>query len=172
MEKLLWVDLEMSGLDVEKEVIIEAAAIVTDLKFQPVDEYHSIVKQPQEYIDNMDDWNKKHHGQSGLIEQIPNGKAPSTVEDDLISLCEKHFEDGKAVLAGNSIFQDRIFIKKHFPRLDAKLHYRMLDVTSFKLIFNNLYSISYAKKQSTHRAMDDITESINELKKYLSFMNL
>ena len=172
MEKMLWIDMEMTGLDVEKEVIIEVAAIVTDLKLETLDTYHSVVKQHQEYIDRMDDWNKTHHGKSGLTDLIPRGKDPSVVEDDLLAIVEKNFHGDRAVLAGNSIYQDRLFINKYFTRLNEKLHYRMLDVTAFKLIFNYLYQISYTKKASKHRAVDDITESINELKKYLSYIDL
>jgi oligoribonuclease len=172
MEKLLWMDMEMTGLDVEKEVIIEVAAIVTDLKMEPTAEYHAIVKQPQEYLDRMDDWNRKHHGESGLVDLIPSGKDPIVVETELLEFVGKNFKGDRAVLAGNSIYQDRLFINKYFTRLAEKLHYRMLDVTSFKLIFNYLYQISYAKKTSKHRAADDIHQSINELKKYLSYIDL
>lgn len=172
MEKMLWIDMEMTGLDVDKEVIIEVAAIVTDLKLDTQDTYHSVVRQPQEYLDRMDDWNKTHHSKSGLVDLIPGGKDPVQVENELLSFVEKNFNGDRAVLAGNSIYQDRIFINKYFIRLAEKLHYRMLDVTSFKLIFNYLYQISYTKKQSQHRAVNDIQESINELKKYLSFIDL
>jgi oligoribonuclease len=172
MERMLWIDMEMTGLDVEKEVIIEVAAIVTDLKLEKIDTYHSVVKQPQEYLDRMDDWNRTHHGKSGLTDLVPSGKEPQIVEADLLNLVEKNFRGDRAVLAGNSIYQDRMFINKYFPKLNEKLHYRMLDVTSFKLIFNYLYQISYTKKASQHRAIADIEESISELKKYLSYIDL
>lgn len=173
MTKLLWTDLEMTGLDVEKEVIIEIAAVVTNLKLEIVEEYHAVVKQPQEYIDNMDTWNKKHHGESGLTALIPNGKAPEVVEDDLVSFLGRHFEPKeRIILAGNSIGQDRLFINKYFKRVAEKLHYRMLDVSSFKVVFNNFYQISYAKPQTKHRATDDIQQSILEFKKYLSYIKV
>ena len=94
------------------------------------------------------------------------------VEKELLEFCHKHFDGDQVVLAGNSIGQDRLFINKHMKDLAEKMHYRMLDVTSFKLVFNYFYQISYAKKTSAHRALDDIQESINELKKYLSFIDL
>lgn len=172
MERMFWVDMEMTGLDVDKEVIIEVAGIVTDLKLETIDTYHAVVKQPQEYLDRMDEWNRTHHGKSGLLDLIPNGKDPSVVEDELLSFLDKNFKGDRAVLAGNSIYQDRLFINKYFLRLADKLHYRMMDVTSFKLIFNYMYQISYAKKTSQHRALDDIQESINELRKYLSYIDL
>jgi oligoribonuclease len=168
MEKLLWIDMEMTGLDVEKEVVIEVAAIVTDLNFKELDSYQTVVKQPQEFLDRMDDWNKSHHGSSGLTALVPTGKAPEAVEAELIALVSKHFFD-PAVIAGNSIGQDRLFINKYFPALAAKLHYRMLDVTAWKLIFNTKYGIK-ADKVNSHRAIDDIRESIAELAFYTSFI--
>ncbi len=171
MDKILWVDLEMSGLDVEKEVIIEVAAIVTDHKMTPQDQYHSVVKQPQKYIENMDEWNKTHHGRSGLIDKIPRGNDPADVEEDLISFVKKHFPNEKPVLAGNSINQDRIFINKYMPKLASMLHYRMLDVSSWKLVFKFMYNMRFEKTE-THQAMDDIKESIAEMKYYLEFINV
>src|SRR3712207_4866554 len=105
MEKLLWIDMEMSGLDVNKEVIIEAAAIVTDYQLKELDTYHAVVKQPQKYIDSMDAWNKQTHGASGLTALIPTGREPEAVEADLLKLMNRHFAEA-AVLAGNSIGQD------------------------------------------------------------------
>ncbi|MCB0412979.1 MAG: oligoribonuclease [Bdellovibrionales bacterium] len=161
----------MSGLEVQKEVIIEAAAIVTDLNLSPLDEYHAVLKQPQEYIDNMDEWNKTHHGASGLIEQVPFGKDPHLVEQELIEFVKKHFGDQKAILAGNSIGQDKLFIDYHFKNLADSIHYRVLDVSSWKIIMKDLYNVSFEKKE-THRATDDIKESIGELKHYLSFITV
>ncbi len=166
LKKLFWIDLEMSGLDVEKEVIIEAAAIVTDFEFNILDQYHAVVKQDQKYIDHMDDWNKKHHGESGLIAKIPDGLAPEKVEADLLQMITKNFAKERPMLAGNSISQDRLFIDKYFKNLAAKLHYRILDVSSWKIIFNEKYNLKYPKK-NTHRALEDIQESISELKFYL-----
>lgn len=173
MFKLLWIDMEMTGLDVAKEVIIEVAAIVTNVKLEPLDQYHAVVKQPQSFIDGMDAWNKKHHGDSGLTALIPNGKDPAVVETELIALLDKHFEPkDRVILAGNSIFQDRIFIDKYFRKLIQRLHYRMLDVTALKVLFNNFYQISYTKPPSKHRATEDILQSIDELKKYLSYIKV
>jgi oligoribonuclease len=165
--------MEMTGLDVEKEVVIEVAAMITSKSLEPMDQYHAVVKQPQTYIDKMDDWNKKHHRESGLVDLIPTGKMPETVETELLELIKKHFDPkDRVILAGNSIGQDRLFINKYFKRVAERLHYRMLDVTAFKVLFNNFYQISYAKKESRHRAVGDITESINELKKYLQFVKI
>lgn len=169
--KFLWLDMEMTGLDVEKEVVIEVAAIVTDVKLNPLEEYHAVVRQPQEYLDRMDDWNKRTHKASGLVDLIPTGKEQAEVENELMRLCEKHFDPkDRIILAGNSIGQDRLFVNKYFKKFAERLHYRMVDVTTFKIIFNNMFQISYAKKESKHRAIDDIHQSIAELKRYLEFV--
>lgn len=171
VEKLLWIDLEMTGLDIEREVIIEAAAIVTDIQLNEIAQYHAVVKQPQEYLDRMDDWNKQHHGASGLTALIANGKDPSLVEQELSELVSAHFTAKEpAVLAGNSIGQDRLFIEKYFPKLARQLHYRMLDVTSWKIMMNERFALKHEKKNH-HRAVDDIRESIQELSFYLSHVH-
>jgi oligoribonuclease len=171
MTKLLWVDLEMTGLDIEKEVIIEAAAIVTDLSFKPLVTYHAIVKQDKIFLDKMDEWNTKHHGDSGLTAAVPNGRDPKLVEEDLLKIVNEFFPGERAVMAGNSISQDRLFINKYFRTLNERLHYRTVDVTSWKIIFNDKFKIKYDKK-NTHRALDDILESIAELEFYSSHIGL
>ncbi len=173
MFKLLWIDMEMTGLDVEKEVIIELAALITNVKLEAIDSYQAVVYQEPKYLAAMDDWNQRAHRESGLYPLIASGKKLENVESDVLQLLDKHFEaKDRLILAGNSIGQDRLFINKYMPKLAARLHYRMLDVTSFKVVFNNFYQISYAKPQAKHRALGDIQESVNELKKYLSFLKL
>ena len=167
--KLFWIDLEMTGLDVEKEVIIEAAVIVTDYKLVELETYHAIVRQPKSYLDKMDDWNQKTHKESGLLEQIPNGKDPGTVEKELVELAKKHFGTEKVVIAGNSIGHDKLFLMQHFKEFGKLLHYRLLDVTSWKLVFKDMLKVKHDKK-NTHRALDDIRESIDELKHYMKFI--
>ncbi|MDZ4083228.1 MAG: oligoribonuclease, partial [Bdellovibrionales bacterium] len=115
MTKMLWLDMEMTGLDVDREVPIEVAAVICDLKFNELESYHAILKQPQEYLDRMDQWNREHHGASGLTAAVPNGKAPSAVELDLIQFVDRHFQGEPAILCGNSIGQDRLFINRHLP---------------------------------------------------------
>ena len=165
MNKLLWIDMEMSGLDVTREVILEVAAIVTDLELAELEGYEAVVKQPQSYLDAMDEWNRKHHGESGLTARVPQGREPQLVEDDLIRLTARHFDE-RPIIAGNSIAQDRLFIERQLPRLAAKLHYRMLDVTSWKIMMNARFGVDYPKRKA-HRALDDIRESIGELRFYL-----
>lgn len=169
-QKLLWIDLEMSGLDIETNVIIEVAAIITEgLDFKEIETYHAVIKQDQKYIDQMDEWNKKTHGDSGLIAQIPYGKEPKLVEQELSQLCAKHFNE-RIVIAGNSIGHDRQFINRYMKEFAKHLHYRMLDVTSWKIVFKDFLKEEHLKK-NTHRALDDIRESIAELKHYLQFVN-
>lgn len=170
MTKLFWIDMEMTGLDVNKEVVIEVAAVVTDLQLNTLDTYHSVVRQEQKYLDAMDDWNKTHHRESGLTDAIPKGKDPAVVEKDLLVLLDKHFKDERAVIAGNSISQDRLFINKYFKSFSARLHYRMLDVTAWKIMMNARFGIVHQKKNA-HRAVDDIQESIDEMRLYLSKVN-
>ena len=166
LEKLLWLDLEMTGLCPETDVIIEAAAIITDKNFKELDTYHNVVKQEQKYLDAMDSWNQKCHRKSGLYDLIPKGKSLHSVEQDLLSLLENHFQSEElVVLAGNCIYQDRNFIRKYMPRLDKKIYYRMLDVTAWKLIAQqNGFLFEKANK---HRALEDTRESIKELVYYL-----
>jgi oligoribonuclease len=165
MERIFWIDLEMTGLDVEKEVVIEAAAIVTDVALGELDTYETVVRQPQGYLDAMDAWNTEHHGASGLTARVPAGREPSLVEDDLIALVAKHFT-APAVIAGNSIAQDRLFINRGFPRFAGTLHYRMLDVTAWKVMMEARFGIRFEKKKA-HRALDDIRESLDEMRFYL-----
>ena len=153
MEKIFWLDMEMTGLLPEKDVIIEVGTIVTDKNFKELDNYHNVVKQQQKYLEAMDAWNQKCHRKTGLYNLVPGGKSQHRVERDLLSLLENHFQpDEKIVLAGNCIYQDRNFIKKYMPILDKKLYYRMLDVTAWKLIAQQKGLIF--EKQNKHRALD------------------
>ena len=172
MAKLLWVDLEMTGLDETKDVILELAAIVTDLDFNVLDQLHHVVFQPQEILDGMDDWCKKTHGDSGLTAKVRDGTPLATVESELLALMAKHFDAKEPILlAGNSIGNDRRFIDKYMPEAAKRLHYRMIDVSSFKEIFRQKYGVKVEKKNH-HRAVDDILESINELKTYLGYVTV
>lgn len=170
MKKLFWLDMEMTGLEPEIERVIEVAVIVTDLDFKTLETYHTVVKQPEVFLENMDEWNTKHHGESGLIAKVPGGKEPEEVEQDLLDLIDRHYsKDERPILCGNSIFQDRKFIDLYFTKLSKRLHYRMMDVTAWKIIMNAKYFVEY-QKQDKHRALDDIYESIEELKTFLKFV--
>lgn len=177
MEKLFWIDMEMTGLDVENEVIIEVAAIITDVNFNELDHFETVIKQPQKYLDNMDAWNTEHHKKSGLTAKVPNGMDPEMVEHKLMDLVNKHFpkwdmeKKFMPILAGNSIAQDRMFIEKYFLNFAETLHYRVLDVSSWKIVFANKFNYIY-QKSNQHRALDDIRESISELKQYCQFVSV
>ena len=165
--KILWLDLEMTGLIPEKDVIIEAAAIITDKNLKELETYTNVIKQDQKYLDQMDAWNQRCHRRSGLYELIPKGKSLLSVEDDLLSLLENHFSvDEEVIVAGNCIYQDRNFIRLHMPRLHKRLFYRMLDITAWKIFFESK-SIVFEKANS-HRALEDTRESIKEFQYYLS----
>ena len=166
LEKILWLDLEMTGLSPETDVIIEAAAIITDKDLRELEAYQNVVKQERKYLEGMDSWNQKCHRKSGLYDLIPQGKSLHNVEQDILSLLEAHFNsEDKVVLAGNCIYQDRNFIRKYMTRLDKKLYYRMLDVTAWKLIAQQKGYLF--EKENKHRALDDTRESIKEMLYYL-----
>ena len=172
MTGLLWLDMEMSGLDVEKERVLEVAAVVTDLDFRELEEYHAIVAQPRETLDRMDDWNRKHHRDSGLTELVLTiGRAEADVERELIKLVDRRFPAEPVVLAGNSIGQDRLFINRYMPAFAKRLHYRTLDVTAWKILMVEKFGVKHEKKNA-HRAVDDIRESIEEMKAYLSYVHV
>ncbi|MEI6249430.1 MAG: oligoribonuclease [bacterium] len=171
-KKLLWLDLEMTGLDPEKDVILEVAVEITDLDFKTLDTYEAIVRQPQtKVVDRMNKnpfWAEFSENRDEFLKKISTAKTPSEVEKDLIEITEKHFGSEAAILSGNSIHSDRLFISKHWPEFNLKLHYRMLDVSSFKLIMQSKYKIFFEKNEA-HRAFDDVQASIAELQHYLEY---
>jgi oligoribonuclease len=168
--KIFWVDLEMTGLDVNNDVILEVAAEVTDFNFKTLASYEAIIKQPDTILENMVEWPKLQHGASGLTERVrTQGRSEEEVKHELVGFIKAQFGDEPAILAGNSIHNDRNFIKKWWPEVDALLHYRMLDVTSFKILVQGRYGVEYEKKDA-HRAFDDIQASIAELQHYLELL--
>ncbi len=173
--KLLWVDLEMTGLDPVNDPILEVAAIATDWDFKEVATYTGIVQNEdmtlQERIRaNAIFWDANPQARDGLLAQNSTGKSLDTIEDELMSFIDEHFESDKPVLlGGNSIHMDRRFIVSQWPRLELKLHYRMLDVSAWKVVFEGKYKKKFAKPEQ-HRALDDIRGSIMELRYYLGKM--
>ncbi len=172
MKKLFWVDLEMTGLDEKYDAIIEVAVVITDYDFKPLEEYSRVVFQPPAILARMDEWCTKTHGESGLTALIPNGSPLADVEKDLIQLADRHWDKkDRIVLTGNSIGNDKRFIDAYMPDFAKRLHYRVIDVSSYKEIFREKWGIKVDKKNK-HRAVGDIHESIRELETYLSYVNL
>lgn len=166
--KLLWVDLEMTGLEPRKDRILEVAAIATDWHFKEYGTLESVIHQPPEVLQAMDEWCITQHGASGLTQRVQESReGEADVERLLLDFLAQHFDgDERILLAGNSIHQDRRFIRKYWPKLDAKLHYRMLDVSAWKVVFEGRYRKKFTKPEK-HRALDDIRGSIEELAYYL-----
>lgn len=172
MKRLFWLDMEMTGLDETKDHILELAVIITDLDFNILEEYQRVVFQPPEVLEAMNEWCKKNHGASGLTQAVPAGTPLTQVENELLTLTTKYFGvKNRVILCGNSIGNDQRFAIRYLPRFAQKLHYRVIDVTSFKEIFRTKYKIKFAKKER-HRALDDIKESIEELKTYLGYVKI
>ena len=167
---LIWLDMEMTGLDPERERIIEVALVVTNANLETVAEAPVfVVHQPDSVLDAMDEWNKNTHGKSGLIDKVKASTlTESQIEDQIIAFLEQHVPKGVSPLCGNSVHQDRRFIVKYMPRLDAYLHYRIIDVSVLKELCKRWQPQVYAQytKESKYEALADVYESIGELKFY------
>jgi len=166
---LIWIDMEMSGLDPETCRVLEIATIVTDGALNIVEKGPElIIHQPDEVLDRMDEWNTSHHGSSGLTEAV---KASTISEQDAerqtLEFLASHCEADASPLCGNSIGQDRRFIVRYMPVLAEFIHYRSVDVTSFKVMATHWFpNLPPYPKQEQHRALGDICESIAELAYY------
>jgi oligoribonuclease len=174
--RLVWLDLEMTGLDVTRHVIVEIAALVTDGDLQPLDDgIDVIVHQPPEALAEMDDFVQQMHTRSGLIPEIEASTLSLTdAGAQVIEYIRGHVpEAGTAPMCGNSIGVDRRFLDHQLPELDKFLHYRSIDVSSFKELCRRWYPADYKKrphKAETHRALADVRESIAELRFYREHM--
>ncbi|GAA0505314.1 oligoribonuclease [Pigmentiphaga sp. GD03639] len=167
---LVWLDMEMTGLDPEKERIIEVAVVVTDAQLEVVAEGPVLVlHQSDELLDGMDNWNKATHGRSGLIDKVrASSLTEAQAEDELLAFLGQYVPAGKSPLCGNTISQDRRFMVRYMPRLEAFFHYRNLDVSTLKELCRRWKPEIYKgfEKKSRHEALADIYESIDELKYY------
>ena len=168
-QNLVWIDLEMTGLDPEKEKIIEIATIITDSNLTIVAEGPNLViNQPKELMDNMDEWNTKQHGNSGLIKSVMESSiTEQAAEIETLEFISKYVGNKKSPMCGNTVSHDRRFLSKYMPELENYFHYRHIDVSSVKeLIVRWMNQAQSYQKNSNHRALDDIKDSINELKHY------
>ena len=165
----VWIDLEMTGLNPDSDHIIEIATLITDEDLNVLAQGPELViKQTRERMDMMDEWNKSHHSASGLLQKVLQSETSIEQADELTSnFILKHLPPNTAPLCGNSIWQDRRFIEKEMPLTAQALHYRTIDVSTLKELARRWYpNIPRLKKAATHRALDDIKASIEELKYY------
>ena len=161
----------MTGLEPDRDKILEVAAIATDMGLNEVARYEAVVKVDERLMKSRmvgDFWEKNHVSRDALIAQNETGKPVQEVENELLKFIDKYCTK-ELYLAGNSIHQDRKFIEREMPQLDERLHYRMLDVSAWKIYFENALKKKFVKPEN-HRALDDINGSIEELKWYLTFL--
>ncbi|MBI3317477.1 MAG: oligoribonuclease [Candidatus Omnitrophica bacterium] len=167
---LVWMDLEMTGLDPEKERIIEIATLITDKDLNVIAEGPNLViHQPARVLRAMDDWNQKHHKKSGLLDAVKASRVSiRQAERETLRFIKGYCFPKKSPLCGNSIHHDRLFLLKSMPRIHDYLHYRIVDVSSLKFLIQSWYpkDKKLKKKKSAHRALEDIQASIDELKHY------
>jgi oligoribonuclease len=168
---LVWIDCEMTGLDLRKDALIEIAALVTDGELNILDEgIDLVIKPPEESVAQMSKVVRDMHTASGLLKALPGGITVAEAEDLVLRYIRSHVPDAKkAPLCGNSIATDRSFLARDMPALDDHLHYRMVDVSSIKELARRWYPRVYfasPEKKGGHRALADITESIRELRYY------
>ncbi len=168
---LAWIDMEMTGLDPEKEVVLEIASLVTDKDLNVIAEGPElVVKQSARYLNRMDAWNTGQHTKSGLVDKVKNSKVTlKQAEDKTLQFVKKYCTAGEAYLCGNVVHHDRRFMAKYMPRLHKFFHYRLIDVSTIKVLVELWYAKKYDKqpvKSNKHRALPDIYESVQELKYY------
>ncbi len=169
-QNLVWIDCEMSGLDPEKERLLEIAVVITGANLQPrIEGPVLVIHQSQDLLDRMDAWNKGTHGKSGLIDKVrASTLTEAQAEQQLIDFIGRYVPRGTSPLCGNTISQDRRFLVRYMPRLEAWLHYRNLDVSTLKELAKRWKPEVYNgfKKAQSHTALADVHESIDELVHY------
>lgn len=167
---LVWIDLEMTGLDPDNDVIIEIATIVTDSNLETVAVGPMLaIHQPDSVLDTMDEWNTRQHGQSGLTARVRESTVDTAAaEQQTLDFLAGYIKPGSSPICGNSICQDRRFLARHMPALEAFFHYRNLDVSTLKELARRWRPdvLAGVQKGGSHLALDDIKESIEELRHY------
>lgn len=166
-ERLVWIDLEMTGLDVTKESIIEIATVVTDGELNIVAQGPNLAINVEEsLLAGMDEWNTSHHTSSGLVERVrQEGVSIEEAEERTLQFLQEWVPEGRAPLCGNSVWNDKKFMEKEMPKLVEHLHYRMIDVSTVKELARRWYpAVGRYEKKGAHLALDDILESIEELR--------
>ena len=172
-KNLIWIDLEMTGLNPKEERIIEIATIVTDSDLNILDEGPNIaIKQDKKFLDGMDEWNTTQHTSSGLLDSVLQSVVSTReAEIETLEFISKYVGRGKSPMCGNTVSHDRRFLIEYMPELEAYFHYRHIDVSSVKeLVVRWMNHAQSFSKNSNHRALDDIKDSINELKHYKSLI--
>ncbi|XP_028179528.1 oligoribonuclease, mitochondrial [Ostrinia furnacalis] len=170
-KRIVWVDLEMTGLNIDKDHILEIACLVTDADLNLVATGPNLViHQPDSILNNMDSWCIATHGESGLTEASRKSKISlKEAEKQVLEFVSAHVPEKKCPLGGNSVYMDRLFLRKYMPNFDLYLHYRIIDVSTIKELARRWYQKEYStipKKKFQHRSIDDIFESIAELRYY------
>lgn len=170
LDRLIWIDLEMTGLVVEKEVIIEIATVVTDAELNVIAQGPVIaVSQPESYLQNMDEWNTRQHTKSGLVARVQASEVDAaSAQAQTLAFLKEHVKPGQSPMCGNSICQDRRFLARYMPELEAFFHYRNLDVSTLKELARRWQPsiLKRVQKRGSHLALDDIMDSISELEVY------
>lgn len=165
----IWIDLEMTGLNPDFDVILELACIITGPDLRPLDQLHAVIFQPEAALERMNDFVRDMHTRNGLIQRVRNSRTElKEAEAETLALVAKHCKPGEGVLAGNSIHQDRRFMYRHMPALEGYLHYRQVDVSTLKVLRQAWYpqTPKFEKPGKDHTALADIKESIAELAYY------
>ncbi|MFP8966356.1 oligoribonuclease [Pokkaliibacter sp. CJK22405] len=176
-KRWVWMDLEMTGLNPEQDRILELAVLVTDHDLNVIAQGPVwVVHQSDDLLNTMDEWCTKTHGESGLTDKVKaSAMDEAGLQRALLNFLREHVAEGTAPLCGNSIWQDRRFIARYLPEVDEYLHYRLIDVSSLKELARAWRPdvLSSLKKKGSHQALDDILESIEELRHYRQhFLNL
>jgi len=170
MEKnLIWIDLEMTGLDSARDQILEIATLVTDTDLNLVAEGPNLaIFQPEDILKGMDEWNQSHHSASGLLDRVrASSETLATAETKTLEFVSAHCKARSSPLCGNSVWQDRRFLDRLMPALNSFFHYRIIDVSSVKELATRWYpGLPPHKKKETHLALADIRESVEELRHY------